>query len=82
MKENGIIRSIHSIKKAIWMLVGLFSIILLLKAYIKMASKFIVHIVTLLVGVIGFFVLYKKQKRIKHYLSEVSQAMCDKLKSF
>ena len=80
MNGDGIMKAVHNIKSIIWILIGLLSIVLLLKAYIKIAAKFIVHIAILLAGVISFFFVYINAKRMRHHLCEVKHTMCSKLK--
>lgn len=75
MNKDGFMRAIHFLKRLIWILVGLISIIFLLKAYIKMVSEFIVHIVILLAGVVSSFCIYKEAKRIRDYLHTVRHTM-------
>ncbi len=48
MDKDGGRKAIHFIKRLVGILVGLLSLIFLLRAYIKMAKKFIADIVILL----------------------------------
>lgn len=82
MNKHGIIRVIYDMKRLIWILAGALSIILLLRAYVKMVSQFIVHIVILLAGIISALFVYKNAKRMRYYLCTMRNTICNKSKKW